>query len=166
VRTFPCSQSSQTIADACDIEAGSGGSGGSGGGPGGPGGNVNIVYDQRTTHNVYPSPNIGADLLTVLSMMCIHWLIFIVQPQLDQELRILDWLSPLNFKISQSEFSKKRAKGTGQWLLESQEFKTWRDDVSELLWCRGDRKFMFLNGIWLHGSADHSTAGTGKTILA
>jgi hypothetical protein len=58
------------IAGAFDIEGGPGGSGGSEGGPGGPGGNVNIVYDQRTTYNVYPSPDIGADLSTVLSIMC------------------------------------------------------------------------------------------------
>jgi hypothetical protein len=33
----------------------------------------------------------------------------------------------------------KRAEGTGQWLLESTEFKAWLDGTSETLWCPGPR---------------------------
>jgi hypothetical protein len=61
---------------------------------------------------------------------------------LDQERwNIADWLCSLNFKPSQSEYFQKREEGTGEWLLESEEFKTWRDGMAETLWCPGIRGF-------------------------
>jgi hypothetical protein len=47
---------------------------------------------------------------------------------LDQERQdILNWLSPLNFNVSQSEAFHKCTDGTGQWLLKSSQFEEWRD---------------------------------------
>ncbi|KAI9768838.1 MAG: hypothetical protein M1840_004652 [Geoglossum simile] len=66
----------------------------------------------------------------------------------DQERRIIvEWLSPLNFKATQSEVFSQRQDGTGQWLLESEKFKDWVDGTKEGLWCPG-------------------IPGAGKTILA
>src|ERR1700734_2966913 len=56
----------------------------------------------------------------------------------DERQVIASWLSSLNFQTSQNEFIQKRRKGTGEWFLESQEFKNWRDGISEMLWCPGD----------------------------
>jgi hypothetical protein len=69
---------------------------------------------------------------------------FYLQSSLDDEGQaIASWLSPLNFQASQYEFIQKRIKGTGEWFLESQEFKDWRDGTSEMLWCPGDGMIIF-----------------------
>ncbi|KIM82512.1 hypothetical protein PILCRDRAFT_70744, partial [Piloderma croceum F 1598] len=60
---------------------------------------------------------------------------------------ISNWLSPLNFKITQSDVLNKRTEGTGEWLLNSSEFRTWLSGDSKELWCPG-------------------MPGAGKTILA
>jgi hypothetical protein len=60
----------------------------------------------------------------------------------DRERReIASWLSPLNFKTSQSEFLQTHEEGTGDWLLETQTFQDWRDGTSQTLWCFGNRKY-------------------------
>lgn len=53
---------------------------------------------------------------------------------------IADWVTPLNFKPIHSDFFQKREVGTGQWLLDSKEFKDWRDGHLESLWCPGIRE--------------------------
>src|ERR1700722_10247315 len=58
----------------------------------------------------------------------------------DERQAIASWLSSLNFQASQNEFIQKRSKGTGEWFLESQGFKDWRNGTSEMLWCPGDGK--------------------------
>ena len=63
---------------------------------------------------------------------------FYLQSPLDERQAIASWLSSLNFQASQYEFIQKRRKRTGEWFLESQEFKDWRDGTSETLWCPGD----------------------------
>src|SRR5271155_1425151 len=63
------------------------------------------------------------------------------QSSSDDEHQVIgSWLSSLNFQASQNEFIQKRRKGTGEWFLESREFKEWRDGTSEMLWCPGDGK--------------------------
>src|SRR5271170_8513401 len=62
----------------------------------------------------------------------------------DERQAIASWLSSLNFQASQNEFIQKRRKGTGEWFLESQEFKDWSDGTSEMLWCPGDGMIIFL----------------------
>lgn len=60
---------------------------------------------------------------------------------LDLERRdIGDWLSPLNFKLTQIEFFQTREAGTGEWLFRCKEFQNWRDKLSETLWCVGMRE--------------------------
>ena len=65
----------------------------------------------------------------------------------DERQAIASWLSSLNFQASQNEFIQKRRKGTGEWFLESREFKEWRDGTSEMLWCPGDGKHIFCHSI-------------------
>ena len=64
----------------------------------------------------------------------------------DEDMEVLDWLTPVNYGSQQSDFINRRQPGTGQWLLESEEFKTWLNS---------DRQTLFCPGI----------PGAGKTIL-
>ena len=60
--------------------------------------------------------------------------------------QILDWLSPDDFSVQQTDLFRRCKDGTGQWLLNSLEFK---------LWLRGERPTLFCPGI----------PGAGKTML-
>src|ERR1051326_2492175 len=56
------------------------------------------------------------------------------QRQENQELA--DWLSPIDFLITHNDICARIQDGTGQWLLESQEFQEWRGG-NEVVWCPG-----------------------------
>lgn len=65
----------------------------------------------------------------------------------DQERRkIEDWLFASDFAAQQSDFNNRRQEGTGQWLINSNEFKNWLDGTEKTLFCSG-------------------IPGAGKTIL-
>ncbi|KAN0102723.1 hypothetical protein V8E51_011036 [Hyaloscypha variabilis] len=69
------------------------------------------------------------------------------QKQNDQEQQlILDWLTPVDYASQQSDFRSRRQAGTGQWLLDSAEFKAWVGTDKRTLFCPG-------------------IPGAGKTIL-
>jgi Cdc6-like AAA superfamily ATPase len=56
----------------------------------------------------------------------------------DQERRkILDWLTPTDHGAQQSDFISRRQKGTGQWLLDSGEFRRWFNEGKQTLFCPG-----------------------------
>lgn len=60
------------------------------------------------------------------------------QRQDDQERRtILDWLIPIDYAPQQSDFITRRQKGTGQWLLSSDEFQVWLNESKKTLFCPG-----------------------------
>jgi hypothetical protein len=66
----------------------------------------------------------------------------------NQEFRtILDWLSPVDYGTQQSDFLARREPGTGQWLVDSEEFQAWIKTSNQTLFCPG-------------------IPGAGKTILA
>lgn len=72
----------------------------------------------------------------------------LVQHQEDQDTQtILDWLTPVNYAIQQSDHLMRREPGTGQWLLESLKFQNWLTKPKQTLFCPG-------------------IPGAGKTILA
>ncbi|OQD71694.1 hypothetical protein PENPOL_c001G06226 [Penicillium polonicum] len=72
----------------------------------------------------------------------------LVQHQ-DEEARqtVLDWISPSNHATQQSDYIGRREEGTGQWFLDSAEFKNWISGSKQTLFCPG-------------------IPGAGKTILA
>jgi hypothetical protein len=45
--------------------------------------------------------------------------------QKDKDVKVLDWLSPLNYGHTQTDTLRRRAPGTCQWLLDSNEYKAW-----------------------------------------
>ncbi|KAK4147138.1 ankyrin repeat-containing domain protein [Dichotomopilus funicola] len=78
---------------------------------------------------------VGADVTEMKSRM-----------ELDDEQKILEWLSPANYGLQQAKHMKTRQEGTGQWLLDSAKFKEWVETSQQTLFCPG-------------------MPGTGKTIL-
>jgi hypothetical protein len=61
---------------------------------------------------------------------------------------ILNWISKQSYIQRHHAIRCARAEGTGGWLLEQEEYRRWRDDVSSS------------NGLWCHG-----IQGSGKTVL-
>ncbi|KAF3918254.1 Ankyrin-1 [Orbilia brochopaga] len=59
---------------------------------------------------------------------------------------IINWLTPVDYAIQQSDFINRRQSGTGKWLLDSPEFSTWLNTEAQTLFCPG-------------------IPGAGKTIL-
>jgi len=64
----------------------------------------------------------------------------------EERSRILDWVTPTDFASLQSDLSDRRQAGTGRWLPESAEFRTWMQAKGQTLFCPG-------------------IPGAGKTIL-
>ncbi|EPS45890.1 hypothetical protein H072_122 [Dactylellina haptotyla CBS 200.50] len=66
----------------------------------------------------------------------------------DEDLKILNWLAPVDYESQQTDYIRRRQPGTGQWLLQSSEFKTWIEATTT-------NKVLFCPGI----------PGAGKTII-
>ncbi|KAF4496130.1 Ankyrin repeat domain containing protein 50 [Fusarium agapanthi] len=64
----------------------------------------------------------------------------------DQRRKILNWITPINFTSDQEDYLDRIQPGTGQWFLESYQFKEWADGEYQTLYCPG-------------------IPGAGKTIL-
>jgi NACHT domain len=69
---------------------------------------------------------------------------------IEHEEAILNWLTPTDYTPQQNDFISRRQKGTGQWLLDSDEFLEWLNQNRQTMFCPG------IPGI----------PGAGKTILA
>lgn len=65
----------------------------------------------------------------------------------EARLKTTNWLSPLSFAEKQKDVYANAQSGTGQWFLQSQQYKQWLLGKHEVLWC-------------------HGIAGSGKTVLA
>ncbi|GAB1213098.1 hypothetical protein ATERTT37_002247 [Aspergillus terreus] len=50
---------------------------------------------------------------------------------------VLDWLTPTNYGAQQTDNLRRRQPGTGQWLLDSAEFRHWVNAESQTLFCPG-----------------------------
>ncbi|KAF4345639.1 hypothetical protein FBEOM_404 [Fusarium beomiforme] len=64
-----------------------------------------------------------------------------------EDAEILDWLTSLDYGLQQSDYFENRQQGTGQWFLESAEYRQWLDADGKTLFCPGIQ-------------------GAGKTILS
>lgn len=58
----------------------------------------------------------------------------------SEERDLVHWLSPLDFSSKQSDALSRRQEGTGRWLLESNEFRSWLETAGRVLWCPGMRE--------------------------
>jgi Cdc6-like AAA superfamily ATPase len=50
---------------------------------------------------------------------------------------ILDWLTPVNFGVQQSEFQERREPETGNWFIRLEKFKNWINKPQSTLFCLG-----------------------------
>ncbi|KAF4626835.1 hypothetical protein G7Y89_g11321 [Cudoniella acicularis] len=64
----------------------------------------------------------------------------------DEDIKILDWLTQVDYGPQQTDYIRRRQPGTGQWLLDSPGFQTWLKTIKQTLFCPG-------------------ILGAGKTIL-
>jgi hypothetical protein len=64
----------------------------------------------------------------------------------NKDLKILDWLTRIDYGPQQTDYIRRRQPGTGQWLLDSPKFQTWLNTENQTLFCPG-------------------IPGAGKTIL-
>lgn len=55
----------------------------------------------------------------------------------DEDNKILDWLTSIDYATQQSYFINRRQTGTGQWFLDSEEFQTWLNTDKQTLFCPG-----------------------------
>ena len=71
-----------------------------------------------------------------------------IKQQKDNENRvaILDWLTQVDYAPQQRDFISRRQPGTGQWLLDSEQYQAWLQTAKTTLFCPG-------------------IPGAGKTIL-
>lgn len=51
--------------------------------------------------------------------------------------KILDWLTSINYGQQQSDHFKRLQPGTGEWLIDSKEFKYWLNTANQTLFCPG-----------------------------
>ncbi|CAG8379268.1 unnamed protein product, partial [Penicillium salamii] len=54
-----------------------------------------------------------------------------------KDLRILNWITPINYGPQQSDILGRRHCGTGQWLLQSTPFETWKGTNKKTMFCPG-----------------------------
>jgi Cdc6-like AAA superfamily ATPase len=50
---------------------------------------------------------------------------------------IIDWLTPVNYALQQSNLIARRQEGTGEWVLKSDEFQQWLARRNKTLFCPG-----------------------------
>lgn len=55
----------------------------------------------------------------------------------DRKTKILTWLTSINYTSQQSDLIDRQQKGTGQWLLGSEEFQKWLNQSKQTLFCPG-----------------------------
>lgn len=56
------------------------------------------------------------------------------------DMKILEWLSPVDFRARQNDALSRRSGETGKWFLERSEFIDWVSGSTNILWCPGMRK--------------------------
>ncbi|KAF7305277.1 Ankyrin repeat protein [Mycena chlorophos] len=71
--------------------------------------------------------------------------------QPDEYDKIMDFLSPINFRQRQQEIFQARQEGTGNWFLEDTRFLEWKSGSTQVLWCSGipDCKQLVLEKLFL-----------------
>ncbi|KAK6514396.1 hypothetical protein TWF506_008791 [Arthrobotrys conoides] len=55
----------------------------------------------------------------------------------EEDLKILEWLTPIEYGPQQNDIVQKRQPGTGQWLLNSSEYYGWLQNRKQILFCPG-----------------------------
>ncbi|XHF98005.1 hypothetical protein AWENTII_001577 [Aspergillus wentii] len=59
------------------------------------------------------------------------------QEQQDYGQTILEWITPVDYAAQQTDILNRRQRGTGNWLLDTDEFQQWVDGEKRTLFCQG-----------------------------
>ena len=70
----------------------------------------------------------------------------------DDRSQLLTWLSPLEPKLRHRDIQERRVDGVGEWLMQTNEFRSWHDRREE---DEGDKAVLFCYG----------DPGVGKTFI-
>jgi hypothetical protein len=80
----------------------------------------------------------------------------------EKRIRILEWLSLIDFQAKHNAIKCKRVENSAIWFLECEEFNSWVSGTSNTLYCRGSGMLPpFLCLAWLIVLL----AGVGKSYL-
>lgn len=81
---------------------------------------------------------------------------------------VMEWLSPLNFWVTQDDTLRRRHNDTGKWIIESEIFQQWFNATGGTIWCPGIRECLshIASYVRIHVDACYLAAGAGKTVLA
>jgi hypothetical protein len=108
-------------------------------------------------------------LSTQLRLLDVPLLTLLIDHQImsDESRQIKNWLSPINFFVTQHDTFDRCQEGTGQWFLEASEFKDWVFGSGKTLLCQGRGNLYAITSQicgfgWLMGVL----AGAGKTSLS
>ncbi|KAJ6545367.1 hypothetical protein B0H19DRAFT_861021, partial [Mycena capillaripes] len=85
-----------------------------------------------------------------------------------ERMRIINWLSPINFFLRHADISRVRQKHTGGWLLADPVFKRWESGSGRTLWCRGipgAGKTMLASMVVDHLSAEYADRNVGVACI-
>lgn len=55
----------------------------------------------------------------------------------EEEVNMLQWLTPIEYGLQQHDFHSRCQPGTGQWLLNTKEFQDWENTEQQTLACHG-----------------------------
>ncbi|KAJ0420803.1 nucleoside phosphorylase domain-containing protein [Aspergillus carlsbadensis] len=61
---------------------------------------------------------------------------FRIEPEINLT-KVLDWLAPDDYTWQHNDYIDHREPGTGQWFLDSPEFKAWTEERGKILFCPG-----------------------------
>jgi len=100
-----------------------------------------IKEDASYVRNTLPS--LQTDVAMIRNKQNLQW----DAQKLQQHNAIMQWLSPTEFPAQQHDIISRRQEGTGQWFLDTSEFKRWLQGSDKTLFCPG-------------------IPGTGKTMMA
>ena len=79
-------------------------------------------------------------IFSVRLQECILRVDLIVSGDTEPQQKVIDWMSPLDFREKQEEVLADREPDTGRWFFQSPKFKDWVDGRTKVLWCHGIRK--------------------------
>lgn len=108
-----------------------------------------LVFKNQTLHHRYNSAHSRAILIVIDAMTETGAQLKEIQSQLadDEDYRILEWLTPVDYSLQQSEILRKRQEGTCMSQLASTQFRDWLGRPGQKLFC-------------------HGMPGAGKTVFA
>jgi len=90
-----------------------------------------IQGDASFVRNTLPS--LQTDVVAIRDKQNLQW----DSQKLQQHNTIMQWLSPTDFPAQQHDIISRRQEGTGQWFLDTPEFKRWLEGSDKRLYCPG-----------------------------